>query len=90
MIPYIESEKLDMPGDNYKENENITFTEDLCQTVCECQAIDKLNILNSFYYYNKNNKIKQHQGLIQTIQEALKFKILKTKITTSVLTENIY
>lgn len=57
MIPYIESEKLDMPGDNYKENENITFTEDLCQTVCECQAIDKLNILNSFYYYNKNNKI---------------------------------
>lgn len=57
MIPYIESEKLDMPGDNYKENENITFTEDSCQTVCECQAIDKLNILNSFYYYNKNNKI---------------------------------
>lgn len=30
MIFYIELEKLDMFGDNYKENENIIFIEDLC------------------------------------------------------------
>lgn len=48
MTPYMEPEKLDMPGDNQKENKNITFTEDLCQTVWECQAIDKLKYFKQF------------------------------------------
>lgn len=53
-------ENLDLPGDSYNENENITFTDNLCirhlvNVKIFCLLIR--NILNNFYCYNKNSSL---------------------------------